>query len=266
MCLIHPGWLDEWSLIYKQHGRAVAPHLQRNVNSMSSVWVWSSEQAWTKTCVFRDPLKSVGICVNTCLFWSVHVMPAILPLNLPDQQHRSSSSEHTSVTSETRNGPNSYCRASGCPHWLPAGWDMSRLEEMWGKCSLSFYCGLYHRSGQCAADHGSAYQRYLPFGILKDQLSERRLTSDLPCVRHVLTSVCAVQQQFVLYITELSQEAPQLCFAGCFLQAIRYFKLLINMMMVEMDGDWSLSPGPLNSLCLWSLCWLSDTFCLRNSL
>lgn len=193
MCLIHPGWLDEWSLIYKQHGRAVAPHLQRNVNSMSSVWVWSSEQAWTKTCVFRDPLKSVGICVITCLFWSVHVMPAILPLNLPDQQHRSSSSEHTSVTSETRNGPNSYCRASGCPHWLPAGWDMSRLEEMWGKCSLSFYCGLYHRSGQCAADHGSAYQRYLPFGILKDQLSERRLTSDLPCVRHVLTSVCAVQ-------------------------------------------------------------------------
>lgn len=45
--------------------------------------------------------------------------------------------------------------------------------------------------------------------------------------------VCAVQQQFVLRITELRQENPQLLFffLGCFPGAILYFKLLIKTVM-----------------------------------
>lgn len=73
--------------------------------------------------------------------------------------------------------------------------------------------------------------------------------------------VCAaVQQQFGLHITELSEETPQLCFSGCFHWNFKLlipwnFKLLINTVVVDLNGG---------SKCLWTSCCLSATLCLRN--
>lgn len=103
----------------------------------------SQSRFGSEAAVFVVPTQKCGCICKPYLLWSVQIMAVLLRLNLLAtmiQMH------HFFISSETRNDPNSSCRASRHPHWLPTCWGKSRLEEMWDRCRLSFHCGLYHRS------------------------------------------------------------------------------------------------------------------------
>lgn len=155
------------------------------------------------------------------------------PLNPLGQQPWPPSSECTRDASGPINGSNSYCRSCRCPYWLPTSWDRPRLK----KCGVEV---AWVSTMVCATDLGNMQlimvlhtKGMFPVGMFPVVRSSFRKKVNFRPVVDKVADMCwlvcaAVQQQFILHITEVRQETLQLSFSGCFPGAILYFKLMIS--------------------------------------